>query len=286
MPVSERMVLLVRAVCVFAVNAFLGLVVSAITYARGPRPARGRPTRPPSRSPFGLAAADDRGLRPHPRRRGHRQVGAAPARPPGSSPGWPPCSSAARRAAHFTAAVTDSSTYLPYLAVAACAIVVVGYATRSATRDLVNIELTNVTRSFGKNRAVDGVSLRGRARRPRPARPERRGQDLPAAHARAPCCRRPPARSGCWTGTRARRRAPRDPPPPRLPAAEPRLLPGVHRRGVRRVLRAAQGDAAGPRAQGRGDRRRAGRPRRQGQGAGCARCPAACCAGSASRRRS
>ena len=31
--VSERMVLLVRAVCVFAVNAFLGLVVSAITYA-------------------------------------------------------------------------------------------------------------------------------------------------------------------------------------------------------------------------------------------------------------
>ena len=32
MPVSDRMVLLVRAVSVFAVNAFLGLVVSAITY--------------------------------------------------------------------------------------------------------------------------------------------------------------------------------------------------------------------------------------------------------------
>ena len=31
---------------------------------------------------------------------------------------------------HFTAAVTDSSTYLPYLAVAACATVAVGYATR------------------------------------------------------------------------------------------------------------------------------------------------------------
>ena len=47
----------------------------------------------------------------------------------------------------------------------------------------------------------------------------------------------------------ARRAAPRDPPPARLPAAEPRLLPVVHRVGVRRVLRAAQGGAARPGAE-------------------------------------
>ena len=36
-----------------------------------------------------------------------------------------------------------------------------------------------------------------------------------------------------------------DPAPARVPAAELRLLPGVHRGGVRRVLRTAQGHAAG-----------------------------------------
>ena len=32
---------------------------------------------------------------------------------------------------HFTAAVTNSVTYLPYLVVAACAMAVIGYATRT-----------------------------------------------------------------------------------------------------------------------------------------------------------
>ena len=34
----------------------------------------------------------------------------------------------------FTAAVTDTATYLPYLAVAACAIAVIGYASRTPRR--------------------------------------------------------------------------------------------------------------------------------------------------------
>jgi hypothetical protein len=34
----------------------------------------------------------------------------------------------------FTAAVTDTATYLPYLAVAACATAVIGYATRTPRR--------------------------------------------------------------------------------------------------------------------------------------------------------
>jgi hypothetical protein len=36
----------------------------------------------------------------------------------------------------FTAAVTDTATYLPYLAVAACATAVIGYATRTPRRIL------------------------------------------------------------------------------------------------------------------------------------------------------
>ncbi len=78
MAVSDRMVLLVRAVGVFAVNAFLGLVVSAISYGvhvgwgtpgqrRGPGPGRHGHLR--------LAAADDRGLRPHPGGGRHQPVG-------------------------------------------------------------------------------------------------------------------------------------------------------------------------------------------------------------------
>jgi len=34
----------------------------------------------------------------------------------------------------FTAAVTNTATYLPYLAVAACATAVIGYATRISRR--------------------------------------------------------------------------------------------------------------------------------------------------------
>jgi hypothetical protein len=34
----------------------------------------------------------------------------------------------------FTAAVTDTATYLPYLTVAACATAVIGYATRTQRR--------------------------------------------------------------------------------------------------------------------------------------------------------
>jgi hypothetical protein len=125
MPVSERMVLLVRAVSVFAVNAFLGLVVSGITYAAtspGARPAGAitvawlLPMTAVCALTLTVAVA----------------VRSAAA---GASAGvlaWMAMvftsSSASGR---FTAAVTDSSTYLAYLAVAACATVAVGYATRA-----------------------------------------------------------------------------------------------------------------------------------------------------------
>jgi hypothetical protein len=128
MPVSERMVLLVRAVCVFAVNAFLGLVVSAITYAgtsTGARPASAATAAItvawllPMTAVCALTLAVAVAVR------------SAAA---GASAGvlaWMAMVFASSSASgHFTAAVTDSSTYLPYLIVAACATIAVGYATR------------------------------------------------------------------------------------------------------------------------------------------------------------
>ena len=116
--------------------------------------------------------------------------------------------------------------------------------------------------------------------------PERRGQDLAAAddgHGH-PAVRRHGC--GCWTATPGARPAAGDPAPARIPAAEPRLLPGLHSGGVRRVLRAAQGDARGARFPARSRPRSSGSASATGPGPSCAPCPAACCAGSASPRRS
>ena len=103
---------------------------------------------------------------------------------------------------------------------------------------------TDLTRRFGRTMAVAGVTPGRRPGRARAARPERGGQDLAAAddgHG-------DPAVLGADTAARTRSRrlwaAPADPAPARLRATEPGLLPGVHGRGVRRVLRAVEGDAA------------------------------------------
>ena len=129
MPVSERMVLLVRAVCVFAVNAFLGLVVSAITYA-GTSPG----ARPANVAAVAITVA---WLLPMTAVCALTLAVAVTVRSAaaGASAGvlaWLAMVFASGSASgHFTAAVTDSSTYLPYLAVAACATAAVAYATRA-----------------------------------------------------------------------------------------------------------------------------------------------------------
>jgi hypothetical protein len=126
MAVSERMVLLVRAVSVFAVNAFLGLVVSAITYAAGTLGARQANAHAvaitvawllPMTAVCALTLA---------------VAVAARSATAGAFAGvlaWTATVLANSSASgQFTAAVTDSSTYLAYLVVAACAIVAIGFA--------------------------------------------------------------------------------------------------------------------------------------------------------------
>jgi hypothetical protein len=128
MPVSERMVLLVRAVCVFAVNASLGLTVSAITYAAASHGAR-----PVSAEAVAITVA---WLLPMTAICALTLAVAVAARSAtaGAFAGvlaWAAAVFASGSASgQFTGAVTDSSGYLPYLAVAVCATVAVGYATR------------------------------------------------------------------------------------------------------------------------------------------------------------
>jgi hypothetical protein len=127
-PVSERMILLVRAVSVFAVNAFFGLVVSAITYAVATPGARPVSTEAVAITvgwllpmtaicAFTLAVAV--------------VVRSAAAGAVAGVVAWAATALASGSASgQFTAAVTDHSAYLPYLAVAACATVAIGYAIR------------------------------------------------------------------------------------------------------------------------------------------------------------
>ncbi|HTU73822.1 MAG TPA: hypothetical protein VMG38_09920 [Trebonia sp.] len=142
MPVSDRMVLLVRAVTVFAVNAAIGLAVSGLSYlltapatpGTGLGHAAGRDTAAMTAAiTFGwlipmaavclltLAAAVIT-----------RSAGV------GALTGvlaWSASVLASRLSTGaFSAAVTDSRTYLPYLAVAACAMAAIGYSTRPQRR--------------------------------------------------------------------------------------------------------------------------------------------------------
>ena len=127
--VSYRMVLLTRAVAVFAVNAALGLAASAATVGTTASAHAAQLTFAwliPMTAICAMALAVAVATR-------SANTGAAA----GVAAwiivvlGWSAASSAPGAAGvSLTAAVTDPSLYLPYLAVAACCAVIVGYATR------------------------------------------------------------------------------------------------------------------------------------------------------------
>jgi hypothetical protein len=116
MPVSERMVLLTRAVAVFAVNAVLGLVASA---ASGAAASLTFGWLLPMTAICGLTLAVAVAAR-------SATVGAA-----AGVAAWVITVLANRTASgQITATVTNTETYLPYLAAAACAAAAVAYVTR------------------------------------------------------------------------------------------------------------------------------------------------------------
>jgi hypothetical protein len=116
MPVSERMVLLVRAVTVFALNATLGLAASAVS---GAVASLTFGWLLPMTAICGLTLAVAVAAR-------SANVGAAT-----GVAAWVITVLANRTASgQLTATVTNTETYLPYLAAAACAAAVVAYATR------------------------------------------------------------------------------------------------------------------------------------------------------------
>ena len=127
--VSYRMVLLTRAVAVFAVNALLGLAASAATVGTTASAHAAQLTFAwliPMTAVCALALAVAVATR-------SANTGAAA----GVAAwiivvlGWSAASSPpGATGVSLTAAVIDPSLYLPYLAVAACCAVIVGYATR------------------------------------------------------------------------------------------------------------------------------------------------------------
>jgi hypothetical protein len=133
MPVSERMVLLVRAVAVFAVNAFLGLVISAVSFwthvAWGTQTAAAAQAQAVAVTvawllPMTAVCALTLAVAVAARSASAGAVAGVLA--------WGAVVLASGEASSdFTAAVTNSTTYLPYLAVAACAVIATGYATRT-----------------------------------------------------------------------------------------------------------------------------------------------------------
>lgn len=125
MPVSERMVLLVRGVCVFAVNAFLGLAVSAITYGVTSQAARAVKAETvtltvawllPMSAVCTLTLAIAVVFR-------SATVGALA----GVLAWTVTVLGSSSASGQFTAAITYTSAYLPYLAVCACATVVTAF---------------------------------------------------------------------------------------------------------------------------------------------------------------
>jgi hypothetical protein len=137
MPVSDRMVLLVRAVAVFAVNACLGLVVSGICYWAT---AHNLPGVGGHSAAAAAAAVTFAWLIPMTAVCALTLAVAVVARSASAGAltgvlAWGATVLASQvSVGAFTAAVTDTATYLPYLAVAACATAVIGYATRPQRR--------------------------------------------------------------------------------------------------------------------------------------------------------
>ncbi len=116
MPVSERMVLLARALTVFAVNAVLGLAASA---ASGAAASLTFGWLLPMTAICGLTLAVAVAAR-------SANAGAAT-----GIAAWVITVLANRTASgQLTATITNAETYLPYLAAAACAAAVIAYATR------------------------------------------------------------------------------------------------------------------------------------------------------------
>jgi hypothetical protein len=116
MPVSERMVLLTRALATFAVYAVLGLVASA---ASGAAASFTFSWLIPMTAICGLTLAVAVAAR-------SANVGAAT-----GVAAWVITVLANQTASgQVNATVTDPRTYLPYLAAAACAVAVIGYVTR------------------------------------------------------------------------------------------------------------------------------------------------------------
>jgi hypothetical protein len=125
MAVSDRMVLLVRALAVLALNAVLGLAASAVSVLAGPWPASGAAVALtfgwliPMTAMCALALAAATVAR-------SANVGVAV-----GLGGWAiTVLSGASSTGDFTAVLTDSAFVLPYLAFAACCAAVVLYATR------------------------------------------------------------------------------------------------------------------------------------------------------------
>jgi hypothetical protein len=125
MPVSDRMVLLVRAVAVFSVNALLGTAVSGLCYlalshfvAMAAAITFAWLIPMTAISAFTLAVAVTTRS---------ANIGAA-----AGISAWACVVIASwTTTGAFAAAVTSTMTYLPYLAVAICATAVLGYATRT-----------------------------------------------------------------------------------------------------------------------------------------------------------
>jgi hypothetical protein len=125
MAVSDRMVLLVRALAVFALNAVLGMAASAASVLAGPGPAGSGAAAAvtfgwliPMTAMCALALAAATLSR-------SANVGVA-----AGLGGWLIAVVSARDVGPVTAAFTDSSFVLPYLACAVCCAAIVAYATR------------------------------------------------------------------------------------------------------------------------------------------------------------
>ena len=145
MAVSDRMVLLVRALAVFALNAALGLAASAAVGGRG-------------RAHVRLAGPDDRGLRAG---AGRRDAGPVGDRGRGRGGGRLGDRGAVRRrrrrAVHDGGHRFGPGPSLPGLR----GLLRRGRAVRDPDpeRNVMNVDITDLTRRFGRTQAVAGVSL-------------------------------------------------------------------------------------------------------------------------------
>ena len=136
MPVSDRLVLLTRAVAVFAVNAVLGLIASAATLGTHASAGTAQLTFAwllPMTAACALALAVTVAVR-------SALVGAVAgvsawlilvlAHSAADGASGPSGAGSGLSAAALSSVITDANLYLPYLAVAACCAAVVAYTTR------------------------------------------------------------------------------------------------------------------------------------------------------------